>query len=176
MPTRRQFLQLSLAVGAGLAGGPLLAAVTPRERTLALFNTHTGERLRATYWSEGDYVGSELAALNRLLRDHRSDTVHPIDRQLFETLHALEQLTGRYAEFHVISGYRSPGTNAMLRARSDGVARGSLHTRGQAIDIRVPGVELPDLRRAALSLKAGGVGYYPKSDFIHLDTGRVRAW
>ena len=176
MLTRRNFLKLSLAAGAGLAAVPVLAGVTPRERTLALYNTHTGERLRATYWAEGGYVAGELEAMNRLLRDHRSDTVHAIDRELFDMLHTLQQRSGGRGEFHVISGYRSPQTNAMLHANSDGVARASLHTCGQAIDIRLPGVALPDLRRAALALRAGGVGYYPKSDFIHLDTGRVRTW
>jgi uncharacterized protein YcbK (DUF882 family) len=176
MSTRRNFLKLSLALGASLAGAPVLARATPRERALTLYNTHTGEHLRATYWAEGEYVAAELSALNRLLRDHRSGTVHPIDRELFEMLHALEGLTGARGEFHVISGYRSPQTNAMLRAHSDGVAKSSLHTRGSAIDIRLPGTGLRDLHRAALQLRAGGVGYYPGSDFIHLDTGRVRAW
>lgn len=176
MLTRRNFLMLSLAVGAGLASAPLLTAAAPRERRLALYNIHTGERLRATYWAEGEYVDAELAALDRLLRDHRSDAVHPIDRALLDTLHALDQLTGRHGEFHVISGYRSARSNAMLRARGDGVARASLHTSGRAIDIRLPGTTLPELRRAALALAAGGVGYYPQSGFIHLDTGRVRSW
>jgi len=177
MLSRRHFLKYSLSLGVGVVSAPVFARlVPPGERTLAFYNTHTGERLRATFWAEGQYVPDELAAIDRLLRDHRSGDVAPIDRALFDMLHALGRRLGKNGEIHVISGYRSPATNAMLRRNGGGVARGSLHTRGKAIDIRLPGVALSDLRHAALTLRAGGVGYYPQSDFIHLDTGRVRRW
>jgi len=178
MLNRRAFLKLSLAAGAGLAALPALAgfASPARERVLTLYNTHTGERVQTTYWADGRYLETEIARMNRLLRDHRSGQVFAIEHKLFDTLHDLQALTGVRTEFHVISGYRSPATNAMLRRQHSGVAKESLHTHGKAIDIRLPGTELRDLQRAALALHAGGVGYYPQSDFIHLDTGRVRVW
>ncbi|HEY9148298.1 MAG TPA: DUF882 domain-containing protein [Gammaproteobacteria bacterium] len=156
----------------------LQAAVTPAsgERQLKLYNLHTGERLSATFWADGQYVADELAAIDYLLRDHRRDEVAEIDRALLEQLHALQRPFGRHDTFHVISGYRSPHTNASLRKTSSGVAKRSLHMQGKAIDVRLPGVELKRLHKAALAQKAGGVGYYPKSDFIHLDTGRPRFW
>jgi len=167
-------------VGAGLVAAPALARVAlppaTGERVLSFYNTHTGEHTRATYWADGEYVASELATLDRLLRDFRSGEVAAMDRRLFDILYDLQQLTAASGTFQVISGYRSPATNAQLRRHSDGVAQNSLHTRGQAIDIRLAGVELRDLHRAALSLRAGGVGYYAGSGFIHVDTGRVRAW
>lgn len=180
MLSRRGFLRFSLGVGAGLVAAPALARVAlppaTGERVLSFYNTHTGEHTRATYWADGEYVASELATLDRLLRDYRSGEVLAMDRRLFDILYDLQQLTAASGTFQVISGYRSPATNAQLRRHSDGVAQNSLHTRGQAIDIRLAGVELRDLHRAALSLRAGGVGYYADSDFIHVDTGRVRAW
>jgi uncharacterized protein YcbK (DUF882 family) len=167
-------------VGAGLVAAPALAhvALPPAtgERVLSFYNTHTGEQTRATYWADGEYVASELATLDRLLRDHRSGEIVDMDPRLFDILHDLQQLTAASGAFHIISGYRSPATNAQLHRKSGGVARNSLHTRGQAIDIRLAGVELRDLHRAALSLRAGGVGNYASSGFIHVDTGRVRTW
>ena len=175
---RRAFLKLSCGVSAGLAATPLLANVAPRlgERTLAFYNTHTGERVTTTYWADGEYLAAELTAINRVLRDHRSGEVRAIDQRLFDVLYDLQRVTGTRGEFHVISGYRSQATNAALRRQGSGVAKGSLHTVGQAIDIRLPGSDLKDLRRAALSLRARGVGYYPASAFIPLDTGPVRTW
>jgi uncharacterized protein YcbK (DUF882 family) len=181
MLNRRRFLKFSLGMGAGLAATPALARVAPRvaapgERVLSFYITHTGEHARATYWADGEYIPSELVTLDRLLRDFRSGEVAVIDRRLFDILYNLQQLIAASGTFQVISGYRSPATNARLRAHTSGVARNSLHMRGQAIDIRLAGVELRDLHRAALALRAGGVGYYPSSDFVHVDTGRVRAW
>jgi uncharacterized protein YcbK (DUF882 family) len=175
--TRRTML--GIAVGGALTGlaAPAAAAPTGRPaRQLAFYNLHTGERLSATYWADGRYVAGELGAIDRLLRDFRTGDVHPIDPKLLDLLHALGGTLDTGAPFHVISGYRSPRTNAALNRASSGVAVGSLHTAGMAIDIRVPGRRLPDLRRAALALRRGGVGYYPKSDFVHVDTGRVRRW
>ena len=178
MVTRRAFLKLFLGASAGLATLPAQAglAAPVHERVLTLYNTHTGERAQATYWADGEYVETEIARMNQLLRDHRSGQVFAIEPKLFDTLYDLQVLTGARADYHVISGYRSPATNAMLRRQGSGVAKESLHTHGKAIDIRLPGHDLRDLQRAALTLRAGGVGYYPQSDFIHLDTGHVRAW
>lgn len=176
MVSRRNFLKWSLAGGAVLTGAQSWARSAPPERVLKFYNTHTGEKLAATYWADGQYQSAELASLDRLLRDHRSGDVAVIDRRLFDILFALQQAVGVRGTYEVISGYRSPATNDWLRHHGSGVARDSLHTHGQAIDVRLDGVALPDLRRAALGLRAGGVGYYANSDFVHLDTGRVRAW
>jgi uncharacterized protein YcbK (DUF882 family) len=173
---RREFFKWSLAGAASVSLPAWARSESPAERRLRLYNTHTGERLTATYWAAGQYQHDELAALDRLLRDHRSGEVQAVDRRLFDILHALQQQTGAPGTYEVISGYRSPATNNQLRRTGGGVAKDSLHTRGQAIDIRLTGVALPDLRRAALGLRAGGVGYYPASSFIHVDTGRVRTW
>lgn len=161
-----------------MTGLPVLAraGAASSERVLGFYNTHTGERVRATYWADGSYVASELAAVDRLLRDHRSGEATAIDRRLFDILYALQTATAARGDFHVISGYRSPATNAALRSRSSGVAKGSLHTHGKAIDIRLPGREMKDVHQAALKLRAGGVGYYPRDNFLHLDTGRFRTW
>jgi uncharacterized protein YcbK (DUF882 family) len=176
-PARRRFLQTCFGATAALASPALWASLhrTP-ERSLALKNLHTGEALRATFWVEGEYLKDELRAVARVLRDHRSGEVHRMDPKLLDILFALQHAVGVGGAFHVISGYRSPSSNEKLRASSSGVAKRSLHTRGKAIDIRLPGCRLSHLRTAALDLKAGGVGYYPKSDFIHVDTGKVRRW
>jgi uncharacterized protein YcbK (DUF882 family) len=150
------------------------AATAPR--TLSLLNLHTGERLKATYFEGGDYVPDALAAMNNLLRDFRTGDVHPMAPNLLDLVATLQQRLDSNATVHVISGYRSPKTNASLHARSSGVATHSLHMEGEAMDIRIPGVELADLRNAALGLQRGGVGYYPASDFVHVDVGRVRRW
>lgn len=145
-------------------------------RALRLDNLHTGEKLAVEYFTEGRYLDDGLAAVNHLLRDFRSGDVGIIDATLLDLLHRLATLTGSQSAFQVISGYRSPATNAALRQHSSGVASASLHMRGQAIDIRLADVPLATLRQAALSLQAGGVGYYAASNFVHVDTGRVRAW
>ena len=177
MSTRRDFLKLSTGLVGTLIAPAALARVTaPEERVLRLRNLHTGERLTATYWAEGAYQDAELAAIDRLLRDHRANESAPMDRQLLDMLHTLQQRVDRPGEFHIISGYRSPATNAKLNRKSNGVAKRSLHMRGKAIDIRLPGVELKHLRQVALNMRAGGVGYYPKSNFLHIDTGRPRFW
>jgi uncharacterized protein YcbK (DUF882 family) len=177
--SRRRFLvslAISLAVPALVAPrrAGALAAAAPRE--LAFVNTHTGEKLSTVYAERGAYVPGALDEINHLLRDFRTGDVHPIDPALLDQLAALAALTRGSGCYEVICGYRSPKTNAMLRERSSGVAKGSLHLQGRAIDVRLPGVPLTRLRDAARHMAAGGVGYYPKSDFIHLDTGRVRSW
>lgn len=177
--SRRGFLKASaLALAAGLSGEVFAAvpsALTP-ERKLAFYNIHTGEKLNAVYWADGAYQADGLTGIYKLLRDYRSGDVSPINTGLLNLLHTLSASLDTNEPFHVISGYRSPATNAMLAEKGDGVAKHSLHMEGLAIDIRVPGRELADVRRAALALAGGGVGYYPTSDFVHVDVGRVRQW
>ena len=175
--SRRRFLQKTLLATSALLVPPAFGAASPREpRMLSMHNLHTGEKLTRTYWADGEYLAEPLADIDHLLRDHRSNQKHPMDPELLDLLHRLQQTVGSTRHFEIISGYRSPKTNAKLRGKSRGVAKKSLHMQGKAIDIRLPGQDLARLRQAALSLKAGGVGYYPKSDFIHVDTGRVRFW
>ena len=177
MISRRNFLKAAAGTAAILVAPAALAKpADPAERVLRLRNLHTGESLKATYWAEGQYIQEELAAIDRVLRDHRADEITQMDRRLYDLLHTLQQQVSSNETFHVISGYRSPATNAKLHKNSNGVAKRSLHMQGRAIDIRLPGVELKHLRQAALSLKSGGVGYYPNSNFIHVDTGRTRFW
>jgi uncharacterized protein YcbK (DUF882 family) len=179
--TRRRWLR----DGAGLAGAiaaPLLSlparASQAGARTLSMAHTHTRERIELVYAAEQGYLPEALVALNRFLRDHYSGQIGTMHPPLFDVLHAVRRLLGGAAgTFEIISGYRCPDTNDRLRrTRGGGVAQGSLHLQGQAVDVRLPGVPLAELRDAALSLRAGGVGYYPGEQFVHIDTGRVRSW
>lgn len=145
-------------------------------RFVSFQNTHTGESTKLTYWEQGKYLPDALAEINKLLRDHRTNDVTKMDPKLIDQLFVLRQKLDTNQPFQIISGYRSPRTNAMLRSNGRGVARHSLHMTGQAIDIRVPGRSLSQVRLAALSMSAGGVGYYPGPQFVHMDTGRVRRW
>ncbi len=175
--TRLRLLGGALAAAAAAVARPCVAAVqAPAPRAIKLHNTHTGESLLTPYWEDGAYLPEGLANIAHVLRDHRTDTVHPIEPALLDLLHTLHGNFGVKAGFEVISGYRSPQSNARLAAASDGVATHSLHMDGKAIDIRLPGVELKTLHRAARSLSIGGVGFYPTSDFVHVDVGRVRYW
>jgi uncharacterized protein YcbK (DUF882 family) len=178
--SRRGFILGSVSIAGIALVSPLsaLASIEPNgeSRTLAFRHTHTGERERLTYWRDGDYLTDGLLQLDWLLRDHRTGESMPMDRTLLDLLYRLQQVVGVCGEFEIISAYRSPKTNRMLRNKSNGVAKRSLHMQGKAIDIRLPGCNLKKLRDAALTLKDGGVGYYPKSNFIHLDTGRFRYW
>jgi uncharacterized protein YcbK (DUF882 family) len=172
---RRRFLALgSLALGSLVL--PRRAQASPSVRSLAFRNTHTDEALSVVYWADGRFEPDALKDINRLLRDVYTGDVEPIDTGLLDLLHDLRATLGATAPFHVISGYRSAATNARLRRESGGVARHSLHLEGRAADVRLPGVKLERLREAALSLQRGGVGFYPASDFVHVDTGRVRRW
>jgi uncharacterized protein YcbK (DUF882 family) len=178
-PTRRRFLQglvlgLPAAVAMGRSG--LALGGTLEQRHLHLINTHTGEARDAHYFVDGVYCPEELDTLNWLLRDHRTSEVLPIETRLLDLLHELAAAAGREPRFEVISGYRSPATNATLVATTNGVSSRSLHMQGRAIDVRLVGLPTPALRDLALARQAGGVGYYPVSDFVHLDTGRVRNW
>jgi uncharacterized protein YcbK (DUF882 family) len=182
LPTR--VLGESSALPAGLVpdtapSGPAPVATKPLERRLSFFNTHTSERLTVAYCCDGTYQPDALKKINHILRDHRANEIKPIDPKLLDLLHELGGVLETDQPFHVISGYRSPNTNGMLRATggaNTGVATQSLHMVGKAIDIRVPGVKLDRVRASARALKLGGVGYYPTSNFVHVDTGRVRFW
>ncbi|EGW54318.1 DUF882 domain-containing protein [Candidatus Endoriftia persephonae] len=175
--SRRHFLSGCVALGSALTAPSLFASIgQQQERSIALHHLHTGEREKLAYWADGEYLAENLRRLNQLLRDHRTGDSTLMDPKLLDLLYRLQSSVGRVGEFQVISGYRSPKSNAMLRGKSNGVAKRSLHMQGKAIDVRLPGTELKELRKAALALKAGGVGFYPKSNFIHVDTGRVRFW
>lgn len=154
--------------------GAFAEPVAPR--VLRFDHLHTGEKLAIEYWRGGTYESESLNAINRLMRDFRTGDVHPIDPPLLDLLHDLAGTTGTKRPFEIISAYRSPATNADLHAHRGGVASNSLHLRGMAVDVRLRDVPLRQLRRAALEARRGGVGYYPDSDFVHVDTGRVRTW
>ncbi len=178
---RRELLRTGLAAAAGAVtlghAIPALAFADAKgARQLGFKHLHTGETLDVAYWENGAYVPDALGAVNHVLRDWRTNETHVIEPKLLDLLTALQTRLGKQERFEVICGYRSPATNAMLHERSSEVATHSLHLVGQAIDIHLPGVELASLRDAALSLGLGGVGYYPESDFVHVDIGRVRQW
>ena len=177
-PTRRMLLRgLAAAVPAALLLTPIgRASAAIETRPLRFHHLHTGEKLSAVYYAQGQYVPESLAAIDHLLRDFRTGNSHPIDRALLDLLYGISLKLGRGTVFEVISGYRSPETNAMLRRTSRRVARSSMHVHGRAIDVRVQGLDAVLLRNAAIGMKLGGVGYYPSSDFVHLDTGRFRTW
>ncbi|UJF23403.1 DUF882 domain-containing protein [Shewanella sp. OMA3-2] len=177
-PARRQILL-------GL-GGTALATMLPKTahasrstkgiKDLSFYNRHTGERGEGHFWVDGKYQSDTLEVFSQVLRDHRQNVAAPMDKRLFEYLYQLQDVLDNKDEIHVISGYRSPKTNEMLAAKSNGVAKKSFHMKGMAMDIAIPGVNLKNLRDAAISLKLGGVGYYPSSGFIHVDCGPVRRW
>jgi uncharacterized protein YcbK (DUF882 family) len=171
---RRQALKSAVGILGVAVGGRAFAAT--EARSIAFQNLHTGESLSATYWESGRYLPDALDALNHLMRDHRTGEVHQIELGLFDLISALRSRLESSAAVQVISGYRSPATNAALHANSQGVATRSLHMEGRATDLRIAGVDLPRLRDAAWSLQRGGVGFYPRSQFVHLDVGRVRRW
>jgi uncharacterized protein YcbK (DUF882 family) len=198
-PQRRAFmLGGGLAVTAAALGGSTrlssviaarpgaarsaLAAPAVRTRTAAntrrlfLHNLHTGDTVRTVYWADGQYVDGALDEARHALRDWRNGQQHAMDPRLFDVFHDLSTRLETDRPFQIISGYRSPATNAAMHARSSGVAEHSLHMQGMATDIRIEGVQLAHLRRAALDLGRGGVGFYPQSNFVHVDTGRVRQW
>jgi uncharacterized protein YcbK (DUF882 family) len=177
--SRRRFCRY---LGAGIAAaacGPLWTselAAAPGFRALSFQHTHTGESLAIPYVEGGQYLPEALARIDYVLRDHYDGSVHPIDRDLLDILHAVSLETGTRQPFQVVSGYRSPATNEMLRRRGPGVSKNSLHMQGRAIDIRLGDVSTKMLREAGLKVAGGGVGYYGTADFVHLDTGRVRWW
>jgi uncharacterized protein YcbK (DUF882 family) len=178
--TRRSFLSLA-AWGAGVLLVPGLAAAAlpppggPRE--LVFHNLHTNEWLRALYWDGGEYLADALAEIDAILRDHRTGEIRPMAPQLLDLVHALTVRLGGGRTVQIVSGYRSAATNELLRSADPGhIAEHSLHLSGEAIDLRIEGRPLRRVRDAALALGAGGVGYYPRSGFVHVDIGRVRRW
>ncbi len=182
----RRFSRRGLLIGAGAAGAAIMtagtaAATAPRQRdgarALAFESAWTGEKLNITYYENGRYVEDAMHALDRLMRDPRDNTVVQMDPRLYDLLFDLHRLMDSANSFTLISGYRSPATNAMLAARSRAVAKNSYHLRGWAADVRLQGRDLRQLAMGALSLHRGGVGMYSrKSNFIHVDTGPVRRW
>ena len=178
--SRREFLGLGmLATAAGIlprTAQARIGGVLEAERSLAFYNTHTGETLNAVYWVQGEYVTESLATIDQILRDHRTDEIKSIDIQLLDLLHALGRRLETRQPIHIISGYRSPETNSLLHESGRGVALHSLHLEGKAVDARFPDRDLSRVRKVSMSLKRGGVGYYPRSDFVHLDVGRLRFW
>ena len=176
---RRQFLAAGGTALFCSLGTPALANILDNaqgKRALNFANLHTGEKLSIDYWVEGRYLPDALQSVNHVLRDWRNNEVHAIDPKLLDLLHVINAKLETPEPFEVISGYRSPATNAMLHSESSGVAAKSLHMQGMAIDIRVPGRDLAYLHQTAMGLRSGGVGYYPASDFVHVDVGRVRYW
>ncbi|HLZ96615.1 MAG TPA: DUF882 domain-containing protein [Steroidobacteraceae bacterium] len=184
--TRRRLLGLGGAIAGMAAASGFVRPADAREpipansgaagKRIALKNLHTGEELESVFFSSGAYVGASFAAIQVLLRDFRNDQQHAIDPKLMDYLFDVAQQLGVDPVFSVISGYRSPQTNALLRERSSGVARHSMHLEGRAIDVRIAGVDCTRLAGRALDLARGGVGYYRASDFVHLDTGAFRTW
>ena len=178
---RRRFIKIGLlsAIAASLSPVKVVEAIAqslPPTRRLSFFNTHTAEALEICYCRNGSYSTNALSKINHILRDHRTGNIRAIKPRLLDILHTLANRLDPPGPYHIISGYRSPATNAVLRKKTTGVARRSFHTLGMAIDIRIPGFRTKGLLAEALELKAGGVGYYPESDFIHLDCGPVRHW
>lgn len=173
--------RLGGGLGGGLGAAALLGAAParaalPAERRLSLVNDHTWERLDIVYFTHGMYIDESLAAINHLMRDHRANEERVMDPRLLDDLVTLHASLGTDEPIHLLSGYRTPATNARLRKRSKGVAKYSLHMEGKAADIHVPGVSTRQIQKAALAMRAGGVGYYKRSGFVHIDTGAVRHW
>ena len=178
--SRRRFIQWVVFSGfASLSPNPVLAAIrdcmTP-ERSLSLYNPNTKEALDTTYWSNGNYVRKALADISHIMRDRRTGEIKRIDPRLLDVLHAIGMQLKTQEPFHIMSGYRSPQTNALLRKRGRAAAANSFHMQGKAVDICLPKCGLSSLRRVSSSLRSGGVGYYPRSGFVHVDVGPVRYW
>lgn len=173
---RRHFLKSLL--GTSLAGllFPVKHVMAVDEKQLSFYHTHTGKKLDVTFSRGGEFIDSALKEVNEFLSDFRTGDIIEIDPHLLDLIYDVRESLGSKGRFEVISAYRSPKTNNMLRGRSSGVARNSQHLLGKAIDVRLPDIELPKLRDAALAQKCGGVGYYAESNFVHIDTGRIRRW
>jgi len=180
--SRRRFLAfgagalVTAAAGMTSRSASAQSAIITPERTLSIYNLHTGENLKTAYWVQGEYIPESLTDINHLLRDFRNNEIKPIHLGLLNLLHDITERLGTSKPIQLISGYRSPATNAQLHARSSGVAKHSLHMDAMAADIRIPGHDLSELHKVAMAMQGGGVGYYPKSDFVHVDIGRVRYW
>jgi uncharacterized protein YcbK (DUF882 family) len=173
---RRVFLRNAALASLSLSGGAAGRAYGSRTRSLSLIHTHTGERLTESYSDANGYVSDALGRINRFLRDFRTDEVHAIDVRVLDILHDLQVMSGHEGPYEIISGYRSPHTNAALRRSSTGVAEHSFHMQGRAIDVRLAGFSTSELHALARTMGRGGAGFYPRSDFVHLDSGPVRFW
>jgi uncharacterized protein YcbK (DUF882 family) len=165
-----------MGMALALAGRAELSLASTQDLKLTLSNTHTGEQASACFWSGGEFQQNELACLDRIMRDHRNNQQIAIDPQLYKLMARLQQHFGKQKPLEIVCGYRSPETNAWLRKHTTGVAAHSLHIVGKAVDIRIAGVPTQTLQQAALAMHNGGVGYYPKSRFVHVDTGKIRHW
>lgn len=176
--SRRRLLQgMACAVPSLLMMKPeTVFATVSEKRSLTFRHTHTNEKLSVDYFADHRYLTEALQKVNYFLRDFRTGDKYPMDPQLLDILYSVQQTTGSHGTFEIISGYRSPATNEKLRSKSSGVAKRSLHMQGKAVDIRLTDVSVEAIRRAAIGLKAGGVGIYRRSNFVHLDTGRFRTW
>ena len=174
--SRRRFIAQSLGLSAACFLPSLSTAANQSTRELALHNTHTGESLAVAYYHDGDYDFESLQQLDTLLRDHRQNVIKGMDPTLFDQLWQIQQLLEDDSSIEIISGYRTRKTNNMLRSKSQGVAQNSYHTKGQAIDFRLPSVPTKQVRNVAVHLQTGGVGYYSKSNFVHIDSGPSRQW
>ena len=177
---RRRFLKIGvLSTVSSLFPMSALASINRRltpKRKLSLYNTYTHENLEVCYYTRGRYQAGALKKINYIFRDHYTGEIKPIHKDLIDFLHTISKAVGDGVQFHIISGYRSPETNAMLRKNSRAVAKNSLHMQGKAADIKIPAYDTKRLRNICMKMQAGGVGYYPKSDFVHVDTGTVRCW
>jgi len=179
--TRRNFIQAAAGLTAcafvpSLASASLTPPSKDAIKQLHFYNTHTGEFLKTVYHEKGRYIPEALEQINYVLRDFRTGDVKPIDRELLDLLAGLHKRMGSSKPFEIISGYRSPKTNSTLHKNSQGVAAKSQHMEGKAIDIRLTDRLLRDLRNEAIAMQRGGVGYYPESNFVHVDTARIRTW
>ena len=175
---RRNFLKIATIASAFSLFPSIILGKTdvPYKKSLSLYNIHTGENINTTFWADGSYIPEALSQMNHLLRDYRTGTATEMDIELFDLLYSIRTNLDSTKPFNVISGYRSPTTNAMLNGHSSGVAKKSLHMQGKAMDINLPGRDLSELKKIAINLRQGGVGYYPTSDFVHVDVGSVRYW
>jgi uncharacterized protein YcbK (DUF882 family) len=185
--SRRSLIKLGLfVVGTSIFKRPAFAAinsfVSPErrlispERRLFFYNTHTEETLKVIYWYKGEYLSESLNDINYIFRDHYTGEIKTIDTRLIELLHVIYDRMETKQPFHIVSGYRTRSTNTFLRRSHRGVARRSMHIFGKAADIYLPDCKLSSLRKVAVNLKGGGVGYYPKRNFVHIDVGRIRFW
>lgn len=173
---RRRFIGIGLGAAAAMVPVPGWAKLKRVERSLSFIHLHTGEQLRTVYYADGRYLPSALKQISHLLRDYQANEVKPVSPQLLDVLFALDRHLGTGAPFEVLSAYRSAETNAMLSRRNRGVAKRSLHMEAKAIDIRIPGIKARDVAQVARALQSGGVGYYPRRNFVHIDVGDVRTW
>lgn len=177
--TRRSFLMRAGMAAVGsllLPSTDALAKAFSRERTLCFHNVHTDEELTINCSLEQSYDRPTISRFNEFLRDHHSDEVRMMDPALIDLFYAIAAFTGSTGTFKILSGYRSEETNSMLRRAGHGVAEHSMHIEGKAVDIRMSDVDIRTIRDVGLALQQGGVGYYPRSGFVHLDTGRIRSW